>query len=742
MPRDLQLGMWLCIVELLCASSFGAESSITPLAANDQLIQEVVAATKDAVVEMNIPSRDGQQTGVGTGFIVSSDGLIVTNLHVIGEARRIQVKLADKRTFSVETVHASDRAMDLAIVKIKATNLPSLTLAEPATLSQGQVVVAVGNPLGLTRSVVAGVSSGSREIDGRRMIQLAMPIEPGNSGSPLIDLKKRVHGVIAMKSALTENLGFAIGIADVLRLLEKPNPIPIKHWVTIGAIDDTQWDALMGARWQQRAGRILVSGVGHGFGGRSLCLRKGKPAARPYEVGTFVKLDDEAGAAGLVFEADGKDRHYGFYPTGGKLRLTRFDGPNVFTWNILREIHTPHYKPGQWNYLKVRLEPKGILCFVNDQLVIESTDTGLSEGRLGLAKFRQTQAEFKQFNVAEKLPPSQLDRTESEKILVAVERLPSQEALSAKMLQDLSQISSQSATVIHAHADSLEQKAAEMRKLADDVHVISVTNQISKVTKTDDFNLLSAALLISRLDNPEVDVESYKAEVDRMARIISDRLDKEADAGSRLAMLEQYLFSENGFHGSRSDYYHPANSHMDRVIDDREGLPITLSVLYMELAHRLDVPITGISLPGHFVVQHRVEGEQAPLIDVFDRANRLDQKEAARKVEETVGRPLRDDDLRPASKREIILRMLRNLLGLAESKKDSAGMLRYLEAMIAVEPDSAQSRGMRAVMRFTQGRHDDAIDDLDWIIQNQPPGIELDRIYQLRENFQSSGRSR
>ena len=84
-----------------------------------------------------------------------------------------------------------------------------------------------------------------------------------------------------------------------------------------------------------------------------------------------IILDDESGAAGLAFESDGGNRHYGFYPSSGSLRLTRFDGPDVFTWNILRQLQSDAYHPGEWNRLRVRVEEKKITCFVNGEKVIE-----------------------------------------------------------------------------------------------------------------------------------------------------------------------------------------------------------------------------------------------------------------------------------------------------------------------------------------------------------------------------------
>src|SRR5262249_16618857 len=151
-------------------------------------------------------------------------------------------------------------------------DLPALELGDSDALKQGQPVVAVGNPQGLERSVVSGVVSGRRTIEGESMIQLAIPIEPGNSGGPLLDRHGRAEGGLTLKSAGRANLGFAPPVNGLKPLLARPNPIPMEHWLTIGALDPADWKPVFGARWRQRAGRIQVEGLGSGFGGRSLCL--------------------------------------------------------------------------------------------------------------------------------------------------------------------------------------------------------------------------------------------------------------------------------------------------------------------------------------------------------------------------------------------------------------------------------------------------------------------------------------
>src|SRR5207248_8166917 len=112
------------------------------------------------------------------------------------------------------------------------------------------------------------------------------------------------------------------------------------------------------------------------------------------------------------------------------------------------------------------------------------------------------------------------------------------------------------------------------------------------------------------------------------AREVTAGLPKDADEKARLAALNDYLFKKRGFHGSRNDYYHRSNSYLNEVIDDREGLPITLSVLYVELARRVGLKVVGVALPGHFIVKHVPAKGEEQLIDVFVRAQPMSHEAA------------------------------------------------------------------------------------------------------------------
>ncbi|HZU36537.1 MAG TPA: tetratricopeptide repeat protein [Gemmataceae bacterium] len=709
----------------------------------DKSVEQIAAAAQKSVVVIRFLGRDGKPRGLGTGFVVAADGLIATNLHVLDEARPIQVELADGKRYDVTAVHASDRALDLAIIRIPAKGLTPLPLGDSARLRDGQAVVAIGNPEGLAHSVVSGVVSGQRAIDGRRMIQLAIPVEPGNSGGPLLDRQGRVQGILTAKSAVTANLGFAMPINALKTLLQKPNPIPMSRWLTIGVVDAHDWKPLFGAHWRQRAGHILVEGVGSGFGGRALCLWQHPTPAELYEVAVSVKLDDEAGAAGLVFHADGSSRHYGFYPTGGRLRLTRFEGPDVFTWTILEQKASPYYHPGEWNALKVHVGKGEALCYVNDHLVFTTKDNVLTGGAVGLAKFRDTKAEFKRFQVGTHLPPAAVPAATAQRILKAVEGLSGQGTPKPELVQSLSRDELASVEVLRQHARDLEQQARQLKKLATEVHARHVTAQLAQLFKQKDeqVDLLQAALLVARLDNEDLDIDAYRKEVERLAREVRAGLAPLADDKAKLAALNRYLFEEHGFHGSRSDYYSRSNSYLNEVIDDREGIPITLSVLYIELARRLGLRVVGVGLPGHFVVRFMPAKGEAELIDVFEGGKTLSRAALENRVLAYTGEAVKKEQLAAASTRSIIVRMLHNLLSIARNERDTAGMLRYVDAVLAVDPEAAPEHWLRAMLLYQAGRRADALADVDWVLSHRPAGLNLGRVRELRRLLTEEGQN-
>lgn len=706
-------------------------------------VEELVTIVRNSIVTIRHSRRDGGEQGLGTGFVIGADGLIATNLHVIGEGRPIRVQLADGSQHDVIEVHASDRPGDLAVIRIAENGLEPLQLAEPESLADGQEVVTIGNPLGFERSVVTGRVSGQREIDGIEMIQLAMPVEPGNSGGPVLDRDGRVHGVVTLKSQRTPNLGFAVQVDRLRMILDQPNPVLMDRWLTIGALDPAEWTPVGDVRWTQRAGRISVSAPGNGFGGRSLCLAVSEPPENVFEVAVWVKLDDEAGAAGLVFDSDGMDRHYGFYPSGGRLRLTRFSGPDVLSWDVLEERPSAAYRMRDWNYLCVRREGNRIVCFVNDEPVFETSDDRLPAGRVGLVKFRDTEAEFRGFAVGQELPsvmPSAELRGRVEELTKNIANGPVLR-LSPDMVDGLSATGPGVVMAVEQRALALEREAEALRAVASVVHEQQTLDALADMVAVPDaeIDLFRAALLIAKLDNVEIDVDASCAAVKRLAASVAARLPREADNAARLAMLDRVLFQELGFHGSRGDFYNRSNSYVNEVLDDREGIPITLAVLYMELARELEVKVDGVSFPGHFIVATTANNGDTVWIDVFEAGQRLTREDLAARLQEQAGMELSDRHLAVASSRQILARMLGNLEGIASREQDAPAMLRYLSGILTVTPGATRDRVLRMVTAERLGRRELALMDARWLLDEAPDDIDLGQVQSFIDRMEEQG---
>ncbi len=697
-------------------------------------VNSLIQRVTPSIVTIRVKDRDGGQLSIGTGFVVHNSGLIATNYHVLTEGRAFSVELWPKKALKVLAVEATEAANDLAIIRVEPPieGLNALPMAEDEVIQQGISVLAFGHPLGLEHSVVRGIVSAVRELQGQPRIQLAMPIEPGNSGGPLVDEQGKVLGIVNMKSLQTDNLGFAVPIAGIRSLMINPNPMLIDRWVRSAAIDEQSWKIVFEADWKEQSGKMTARGLGVGFGGRSLCLCTTNQPESPFELSVQVKLNDEAGAAGLVFHSDGKDRHYGFYPSGGNLRLTCFQGPFVDSWQVIREVSSKHYKAGQWNELKVRAFKDGIQCYVNGHLAIESPSILLDAGSVGLAKFRNTVAEFKRFHVGTPTDVAILDASNKE----LLDRLISDSTDFSDSKAHLASVAAIHSTLVKELARKSEKLQCEvdrLQKLARDVATAPALSQLrSLLDHSDGEDLCRGALWIAAMDNPDLDVEVYVRKLEGMAQQIVKGLKDDASPSDRIAALNRFLFAENGFHGSRQEYYHRANSHLDRVIDDREGLPITLAILYIDLARRIGVDLHGIGLPGHFVVGfHKEPTEDLQLIDVFDGAKFLSRQDGERMIMEQLHRRAQEVDFRPQSIREVLVRVLRNLTGIAQNARDDEALVRYSSGLVALDADEPQYRMMRCIARYRTGRLQVALEDLRWLQGKELAGLSAEEMERL-----------
>jgi len=195
-----------------------------------QVSPAVVGITNQAAIGYDWFGREYLQDTGGTGLIISEDGYIVTNEHVVANARTLTVFLADGRSFPAKLVGA-EKSTDLAVIKIDSTGLPTATFGDSDSVKIGQLAVAIGNPLGMefSRTVTAGIISGVDRIlnisqdSAIRLIQTDAVINPGNSGGPLVNAKGEVIGLNSMKLASSdvEGMGFAIPSNQVKRVAEE-----------------------------------------------------------------------------------------------------------------------------------------------------------------------------------------------------------------------------------------------------------------------------------------------------------------------------------------------------------------------------------------------------------------------------------------------------------------------------------------------------------------------------------------
>lgn len=231
--------------------------------------------------------------------------------------------------------------------------------------------------------------------------------------------------------------------------------------------------------------------------------------------------------------------------------------------------------------------------------------------------------------------------------------------------------------------------------------------------------LLEAAICVTQDSRPLPDTQAVLGEVDALAAALRQRLPADAGALQRLSLLNRYFFHELGFAGNVNDYYDPANSDLQQVLARRRGIPITLAILYLELATQAGLQAVGVSFPGHFLVKLSMpQGEV--VIDPFTGQSlsreQLDERLLPfRRERGLVG----DDDaplglfLQAAPARDIIARLLRNLKEVYRSSGDLPRLLGVMEHLVILLPDDPRERRDRGLVLGELGRLDLACQDLE-----------------------------
>jgi regulator of sirC expression with transglutaminase-like and TPR domain len=238
-----------------------------------------------------------------------------------------------------------------------------------------------------------------------------------------------------------------------------------------------------------------------------------------------------------------------------------------------------------------------------------------------------------------------------------------------------------------------------------------------------------AALQLASIEYPEISTEAFLQLLDSHAREVKERISEDTPGPEFIQTLNDYLFNELGFHGNSDDYYNPANSCLNEVLANRTGIPITLSLVYMEVSRRLDRTVFGIGLPGHFVVQY-YDDDFTAFIDPFNNGRVLFDVECYMLAKEVTGVDVsrNPDVLRPVSKRHIVVRMLNNLRAAYFRRQNPAKAIEVLNLLIEAMPESAEEYKQRGICLAQRQQFKAARRDLETYLRLAPNAPDRDQI--------------
>jgi len=238
-----------------------------------------------------------------------------------------------------------------------------------------------------------------------------------------------------------------------------------------------------------------------------------------------------------------------------------------------------------------------------------------------------------------------------------------------------------------------------------------------------------AALWIAAEEYPDLDVGGWLGQLAALGRRAAERVTPNLDVDATAAALGRVLFEEEGFHGNTEDYYDPRNSFLNDVLERRLGIPITLSIVYIEVAARAGVRVRGVGLPGHFIVRMERPGGTR-LLDPFHGGRALTEADCDRLVERVSGAQVSLDSryLRPVTTREILVRMLRNLKGAYVSLGDWNRALVAVDRILLLAPEDLGEVRDRGGIYSRAGQTRAAIRDWETYITRAPDAPDVERV--------------
>jgi len=262
-------------------------------------------------------------------------------------------------------------------------------------------------------------------------------------------------------------------------------------------------------------------------------------------------------------------------------------------------------------------------------------------------------------------------------------------------------------------------------------------------------SVLEAAVAVAQEDLPGLDPQAVLAEVDGLAERLRRRIAADAAPVQKLRLLNRYFFQELGFAGNVNNYYDRRNSYLPEVLRTRRGIPITLALLYVELAQQIGLKACGVSFPGHFLVKLHLPGGEV-VIDPFD--GRSLSREALEERLLPYRRRRRggagDDEvplglyLQKAEPRAVVARLLRNLKEIHRGARDWQRLLAVLDHLVVLLPEDWEERRDRALVLAELGRLDAATADVSSYLQHRPDAQDAPGLRSLLEAWRRRGQPR
>lgn len=252
-------------------------------------------------------------------------------------------------------------------------------------------------------------------------------------------------------------------------------------------------------------------------------------------------------------------------------------------------------------------------------------------------------------------------------------------------------------------------------------------------------DLALSALYIAQEEYVSLDIFEYLNALDTMAVEIKERLPNQKYPLRIIQSINQYLYDDLGFSGNTAEYYDPRNSFLNEVINRRVGIPITLSLVYLEIAKRIDFPMVGIGMPGHFLIRPAI-GEMEVFVDAFNRGEVMFADDCQERLMQVYGQPvtMQPEFLAPVSNRQFLARVLSNLKFIYLNGQQLEKALAAVERILLLFPENVTEIRDRGLIYYQIGRWVAAVNDFETYLTKVPDAQDAPVIRRLIDQLKNS----